>query len=276
MFKHLLVANDFSPPAMTAAAMAQQIAGEFGSKVTLINIYDPASESRETALEHLTVLREERFASVADVELAPIGHRHAEDAICGHAIAVRADLVVAGRHGHHDLGERLIGSTTERIVRHAPCSVLVAEPTRRDTLAVAKHVVACTDFSEGANHAIGVAGGLARKVGAWVTLVHVYDLVPSLHVLMEPREAHDDHSFDAVIEDKLQALQKEHLEGLPSSTAVLRDKNVVTGIVDFTNDKQADLVVVSTRGRTGVARMLLGSVAERVVRHASAHVLVVR
>lgn len=275
VFQHVLVAMDFSPPAMTAASTSQQLASALEAKVTLAYVYPP-DVSPADARARLEVLREERFSSIANVELAPIRHDHPHIAITGHAIAVGADLVVLGRHGHHDLAERLIGSTTERVVRHAPCSVLVTEPARTDTIVVAKHVLACTDFSPSSERAVHVAGEIARRFDAWVTLVHVYDLVPGLEVLLEAREAHPDHSFEAVVTAKLELLRKEVLADVPATSKVVRDKSVVTAIVDLANSSEVDLIVLSTHGRTGVTRLLLGSVAERVVRHASAPVLVVR
>jgi nucleotide-binding universal stress UspA family protein len=187
---------------------------------------------------------------------------------------MRADLIVAGRHGEHRLDERLIGSTTERMVRHAPCSVLVVHPVQREGLTSLKHIVAGTDFSDSSNPAIDAAAALAKSFEAWVTLMHVYDVVPPVPVLEDSAYAGSD--FASMCQAALEKLRAARLDGVPSTVQVLRDKSTVTALSEWADDHEVDLMVLGTHGRTGAARLLLGSVAERTVRHAPCAVMVVK
>lgn len=277
MFSRVMLATDFSVPAMQAATAARQLASAFGGRVTLAHAVSAAGPLSVTdADEALATLQVERFANLAGVERLVIEDDRAAYGICEAAKKRDTDLIVAGRHGEHGLAERFIGSTTERIARHAPCSVYVCHPARREQPVMIKHIIAATDLSEHAEPAVAAAAALAGKLDAWVTLVHVYDLLPAVELLQEPYDLHPDNSFRAVLGDKLDKVRDARLEGIPSDTLVLRNKSTVTALCDLASDKEADLIVLGTHGLTGVTRFLLGSVAERVIRHAPCSVLVVR
>ena len=120
----------------------------FGSKLSLLHAYDPKTGSKEQALEYLQTLREERCASIEQVELIAAPHRSAALATCAESMARGVDLIVAGRHGEHNLKENLLGSTTERVVRHAHCSTWVVHPATREHILQARHIAAANDLSE--------------------------------------------------------------------------------------------------------------------------------
>lgn len=276
MFERILLATDFSMSAMSAARTARDLRRAFDAKLTLLHAYDPALLAKDEAIDYLTVLRDERFAEDADIELIAAPHRSADVAICAEAMANKADLIVAGRHGEHGLGERLLGTVTERVVRHAPCSVWVAHPATREPTVLTKHIVAATDLSEASLGAIRSAAALARAFDSWVTLLHSYDVFPPLDMLRRDEAPDEPHAFGERVEQALEKLRSDHLDGVPAAAKVVRDKSAVTAICDFAANEGADLVVTGTHGRTGVPRLLIGSVAERMIRHAPCSVLVVR
>ncbi len=277
MFSRVMLATDFSVPAMQAATAARQLATAFGAELTLAHTIVPGGPiTRADAEEALTVLHEERFANMEGVERLVIESDRAAVGICDAAKERAIDLVVAGRHGEHGFAERLIGTTTERIARHAPCSVYVCHPARREQPVMLKHIILGTDLSELADPAARAAAALAKKVGAWVTITHVYDFFPAIELLQEPYDLHADASFSGILGDKLLDVQRQRFDGVPSDTRVLRDKSTVTALCELASDKEADLIVLGTHGLTGVTRLLLGSVAERVIRHAPCSVMVVR
>ena len=109
-----------------------------------------------------------------------------------------------------------------------------------------------------------------------MTLVHSYDVFPPLDMLRRDEAADEPHAFGERVEQALEKLRTEYLDRVPSGVKVLRDKSAVTAICDLAGNEGADLVVTGTHGRTGVSRLLIGSVAERVLRHAPCSVLVVR
>jgi nucleotide-binding universal stress UspA family protein len=138
-------------------------------------------------------------------------------------------------------------------------------------------VLCAVDFSRSAHDALEQAADVARRAGAQLTLVHVLDApeavgarpsVPAPAVLEE--EAHE-------LARKLEEWrgEAERLSGAPVRT-VLADGPPAAEIAHLAEAGDFDLVVTGTHGRHGMRRLLLGSVAERVVRDAPCPVLVAR
>ncbi len=277
MFQRVMLATDFSQPSMMAATAALQLANAFDGRVTLAHVVQPsAALDAAQGRDALGVLHDERFNSARDVHRLVLESDRPAYAICDAAKERNTELIVAGRHGEHNLTERLIGTTTERIARHAPCSVYVAHPGRREQPVMLKHIVVATDLSEHASSAVQAAAALAKKFDVFVTLTHVFDFFPAVELLQEPYDLHADKSFRGILGDKLGAQRKEYLSDIPADTKVLRDKSTVTALCDLASDVEADLLIAGTHGLTGVPRFLLGSVAEKLIRHAPCSVLVTR
>ncbi len=138
----------------------------------------------------------------------------------------------------------------------------------------AKHILACIDFSEQSTRALAEIGQYARANGSKVTLVHICDpqaFVPPQAVL-EPASATDESAHKA----ELAKLRDQHLGELDVELAVLADHAPAKAICEYAEQHGVDLIVVGSHGRGGMERWLIGSVAERVVRHATANVYVVR
>jgi nucleotide-binding universal stress UspA family protein len=141
-----------------------------------------------------------------------------------------------------------------------------------------KRVVVATDFSDGANRALTVAIRFAKLLGAAVDLVHVYPMAaagvmsPLPGVVQMPPPPPDvmdeiDRSLDAMAK-QIDAAGVERL------TTILQGR-AADEIVAYANRIPADLIVMGTHGRTGIRRVLLGSVAEQVLRQARCPLLVV-
>ena len=138
----------------------------------------------------------------------------------------------------------------------------------------AKHILACVDFSEQATAALAEVGEYARANGSKVTLIHVADpqsFIPPQAVL-EPPTATDRAAHEA----GLASLRDTHLADIEVTLAVVEDHAPARAICDYAAEHGVDLIVVGSHGRGGMERWLIGSVAERVVRHASVNVYVVR
>jgi universal stress protein A len=134
-------------------------------------------------------------------------------------------------------------------------------------------IVVTTDFSANSAVAIKPALAIAEKFGARVVLVHV----------LEAPSTDPDHPLTDALRD-LAEMSQEHLQEFGAreiGKRVAWTPEVATGpaylaITEVAQRYQADLIVVATHGRTGVLHLLLGSVAERVVRTATCPVLTVR
>jgi nucleotide-binding universal stress UspA family protein len=138
----------------------------------------------------------------------------------------------------------------------------------------AKHILACVDFSEHSTRSLAEVGEYARANGSKVTLIHVSDtqaFVPP-QAILEAASAADETARRA----ELTKLRHQHLADVEVEIAVLADHAPAKAICDYADGHGVDLIVVGSHGRGGVERWLIGSVAERVVRHATSNVYVVR
>jgi nucleotide-binding universal stress UspA family protein len=132
-----------------------------------------------------------------------------------------------------------------------------------------RHVLVATDFGPASERAIDTAIGLAEAAGAKITLLHVIDApypypVPlPVEMKVEARQA-------------LEKLAAVHRTPKVEIATAMREGESWRQIIAAAEELHADLIVVGSHNRRGVPRILLGSVAERVVRHAPVDVLTVR
>lgn len=142
-----------------------------------------------------------------------------------------------------------------------------------------KSILAPTDFSEHANVALKYAAALAEKLGATLHLLHVLpDVVPTGPDLMLAPALPPEY-FEATEADSLAALDKvlDPAWGRPTEvkTSVVWG-NAIDRVTEYATEKKIELIVVATHGRTGLSHVLLGSVAESIIRQAPCPVLTVR
>jgi nucleotide-binding universal stress UspA family protein len=273
-FTRILCAVDFQPASGEGLKLATTLArvgaaleictvverermvAELGDWPAAAQLIAELAASAETQLE---ARRRETATLVPDVQAVSLGGASAWNAIVKEAERFGADLVVmgAGARAH------LLGSVAERVARHAPCSVLVvagpAPPLAR--------VLGAVDFSPPSRLAMLAAGDVAAERGATLALVHVVS-APGPELAAMAR---------AGAEDRLRAWAAEVAPRAGTKVEwSVGDGPVADGILERARAGGHDLVVLGTHGRTGIARALLGSVAERVIRRAERAVLVVR
>ncbi len=185
-----------------------------------------------------------------------------------------ASLVVVGSHGSTVLRHALLGGVAEKVVRHAVGPVLIAR-----ACAATGVVVAGTDFSDAALPAITAGAAEARRLGGTLTVVHSVHMGPM--VVAEPAlgayppapTPEQRHEVTAGATRRLDEALKR--VGATANRSVAEEPPP-TALVRRAEELGAQLVVVGSHGRTGLRRLLLGSVAEAVVRNAPCSVLVVR
>lgn len=298
----ILVPTDFSPPSLKALEYARALATQFRATLHLIHVFDVQFEP-PTRLAHFATdaqiergLRR-RLHSVA-AEVAPAirkAHAHVRigkpfQEVAKAAARLNADLIVIATHGYTGLKHALLGSTAERIVRHAPCPVLVVRENEREFVAPRRtatkadgarlrlaHIVVPTDFSENSRDALAYAIALAKRFGAKLTLLNAiypqYYATNADYLPFDYAELIGDTRTWAKTEmDEL--IRTTSFQGVSFNTRI-DDGHPVQNIVDFAAKGGADLIVTSTHGRTGLKHVLIGSTAEQVVRHAKCPVLVV-
>ena len=143
-----------------------------------------------------------------------------------------------------------------------------------------KRILVPTDFSETADKALVYAKDLATRIGASLHLVHVFKdpyavaaYTPEVYTPV-PAEVRE-RAMEEVRERLLERLDADEEQQFRGSRGIVRGL-VAPQIVDYAATQDIDLIVIGTHGRRGVAHLLLGSVAEHVVRTAACPVLTVR
>lgn len=215
--------------------------------------------------------------AAASIEHA-VEEGRAASAIVAEAKRWEADLVVAGSRGHGPIEAVLLGSVAAEVVDHAPCPVLVARSGRVRASIVAE------DGSNGAATARATLiafPGLAGDSVCVTSVVHVAAPASSGITATVRETARAEHAKEVAaawkdcetVSDRAAAALE--AAGIPASTAV-REGDPAHEILGQAQDLGADLIVLGSRGRTGLARVLLGSVARNVLLHAPMSVLVAR
>ncbi len=137
-----------------------------------------------------------------------------------------------------------------------------------------KRICCATDFSEPSRLALEEAARLAGRFQAELTVLHVFEeRAVSPEILLSKYE-----QALPELEEKMASCQREaeRISGRPVRTVILTGNSAALEIGRFAHDGSFDLLVVGTHGRTGLPRVVLGSVAERAVREAECSVLVAR
>ncbi len=138
-----------------------------------------------------------------------------------------------------------------------------------------------TDFSDISDEALRAAALYAKMFKARVLVTHVFDPTPNVPPVVWSRPDLLDRSvrleIEAAIRETLTGKTAELLKGVPEvELSVIQHPSPGRALVEMAEDESADLLILGSHGRSGLSRAFLGSVAERVVRHAPCPVLVVR
>jgi nucleotide-binding universal stress UspA family protein len=204
------------------------------------------------------------------------GKPHVE--ICQLAADLDADLIIIGTRGQTGLRHLALGSTAERVVRHAPCPVLVSHSLgKRRPPSSFKKILVPTDFSSCSTAGLETAKDLAVAFGAKLLLshsvdLHYYNTNPEYSIYDYP--AVFDAAKSAAREQLEEAVTELRKNGF-SAEGVLEFGHAGAAICQEAEKLGATLIVTSTHGHTGLKHVFLGSTAEYVVRHATSPVLVV-
>ena len=265
---HVVIAEAIEIPEVISAVP--------GTPLAFVDVADIESEIRAQAGRTVETARERIAASGLTAEGRVLAGRTATR-LADEAAAIGADLIVVGSRGHGTIETMVLGSVSAELVEHAPTPVLVA---RRPS---AERVALAWDGSAGARAAADLLRTWPLFAGSAVRVVTVTDvgppwwtgfgesspsLVPMYLDAAEAARGRDRALAKAMTDDLRRA-------GIRAD-AEPREGDPADQIVAAARDGAADLVVMGTRGRTGLARLVLGSVARNVATHAPCSVLVVR
>jgi nucleotide-binding universal stress UspA family protein len=223
-------------------------------------------------------LLDERIRSVTERDpqavdrFVEVGLDYAE--VVKRAEAYAPQLLVVGSIGRSGLARALLGSVATKIVRYAHCPVLVVRPARAKGV-----VLAATDMSDASMHAVKAAAEEAKQRGAELAVAYAIDFRAAA-LLGEigsffggVAQANDVTTLIDTTRTALEAWLG--TQGVKAQAVVLNGSAAAV-VCEHADKIGAELVVVGTHGRTGLARLALGSVAEGIIRHAPCSAYAVR
>jgi len=215
----------------------------------------------------------------SDLDIEPVLLRgRPASLIVDEARDMPADLIVVGHRGQGRWASALLGSVSAEIVDQAPCPVLVARDDRIGP------VVLADDGSPHARAAETMMTECPLFAGLPISVVSVVEVAfpdvaavaPLLYADAIDTFARSSEAATASMEaTSAAAVDRLRASGLDAE-AVVREGDPAREIVAVARERQAGVVVVGTRGQTGLQRLILGSVAKKVLLHAPCSVLVVR
>jgi nucleotide-binding universal stress UspA family protein len=294
MFKKILHPTDFSDVAFQAFEQAIVLARLYKADLEILHAvvlheYDPKTVKQGVKLlnkawEALKPELEIRMREMAkktgmggDACSPVLKHGFgAGDVIIQEALDTGAGLIVMGTHGHSPVRHFFLGSVAEKVVRYAPCPVMVLG--RQDEMhGRFDNILLPVDFSEASHKAAEIAVNLAEINGATIHLLHVYqDIVPPKHYAYMERAFQWDPGLKQRGEEALVKFMAKHAPKIGQMISHLAEGRIARSIVDFSQSRPVDLIVMGTAGLTGVHHFMLGSTTEKVLRKASVPVLTVR
>jgi len=276
--KKILVPTDFSKPAVLATEVAADIARKSGAELILLHVVEGASEGsfniegeatysgdwqdKIFTLKLIEKAKKQLEKATNDTKLSDVKVRtelkmgspyHGMNAIISER---KVDLVVMGTSGKSDLEQAIIGSNTEKVVRHAHCPVLTVhnKPIRKEF----KNIVYATSMEKDEE----IFSKIVRRTQ------QLYDATVHLVRINTP----GNFQRDAVVKKYMQDFAKK-LQLKNYTINVFNDVSEEEGIVYFADSIEADMIAMATHGRTGFAHVLAGSIAEDVVSHSRRPVL---
>ena len=277
--KTILVPTDFSKQAQIAVDVASDIARHANAELILLHVIEEATgssfnvegqvstneESWENKLFNMRLIEKGKKQLAKLVEdTKSKGVKVRQELRLGtpfHGMRTiitdrKVDLVVMGTAGRTKLEEAIIGSNTEKVVRHSRCPVLTVhkKPANSDF----KSIVYATAMSKDEELFARIIRQTQQLYGSTIHLVRI--------------NTPGNFQRDAIVRRYMQDFAKK-LQLKNYTINVFNDMSEEEGIVYFADSINADLIAMATHGRTGFAHVLAGSIAEDVVSHAKRPVL---
>jgi nucleotide-binding universal stress UspA family protein len=276
--KKILVPTDFSKPAQIAVDVAANIAKKANAEIVLLHVVEEVTgdsfniegeveisgnwENKIFTMRLIEKAKKQLAKLVEETKALGVKVRH-ELRLGTPFHGMRTiitdqdvDLVVMGTSGHSKLEEMIIGTNTEKVVRHSKCPVLTVhkKPSSSDF----KNIVYATSMSKEEEVFSKIVKETQKLHNSTIHLVRV--------------NTPGNFQRDAVVKSYMQDFAKK-LQLKNYTVNVFNDLTEEEGIIYFAESINADLIAMATHGRTGFAHVIAGSIAEEVVSHSKRPVL---
>jgi nucleotide-binding universal stress UspA family protein len=298
MLTKIVVPLDQSSLAEDALGCALALARATDAGIDLVLVHDPfgatgyddmpsTSQRRADEEAYLDRIAHELQSGASIRATRAVERGVPAEMICRHATDVGADLIVMTSHGRTGFNRAWLGSVADGVIREAGIPVLLlrsteaSRPARRERLFA--HVLVLIDTSAESEAIIDDALSVARAGDGHITLLHIVQPVPLVipeygtPITGAPGVADVELTERVAAEarEKLGALAVRVSQGVDVNTAVVTDTRIALAILDFAAQTAADLVALTTRGR-GASRLIVGSIADKVLRGSNLPVLIKR
>lgn len=298
--RRILVATDYSPAARRALEIGCTVANKFGAELHLLHVVAeptplivPEGVWVEPKAILATLARNSQIALVEKtkgLQLEPIVQvvrvvkiGNPSDQIRKYADEQHVDLIIMGTQGHRGLSRILLGSVAEKTVRIAASPVITVhapssgpDGDEQESFTPFRRILVATDFSLPAARARDLAWSIATKFGAELHLLNVVveplPLPGPNGTWIRPEQQTPTYVNDALrtLENEVKAIE------LQPGLVVVRAVKVgypIEAIQQYVTDHQIDLIALGTQGHRGLSNLLLGSIAEKIVRIGACPVL---
>ncbi len=275
MIKNILVPTDFSKCSVYAVKVAAQLAKKLDATVHLLHVietpvvaYDAgmvnfeslpqAMFMKELADDNLKNLLSESFLKGIKIE-SKIEYDAIYKRINQYVEDQKVDLIVMGSHGAKGFNEIVLGSNAERVVRYSSCPVLTVKQEYANF--DVKNILIASNFYNEADTMFKAFKQFTALFNADLHFVRVntpinFETTPESHEKM----------------DKF--ARRHHIEEY--SFGIYNDQTEEDGILNYADEINADLLVMGTHGRTGLAHLIKGSIAEDLLNHSKRAVLSIK
>ena len=295
--KNILLPRDFSDCSNRAVPHAFDLAQR--TDATLHIFYaevlhgDPfaafpsSGSSKKDLRKRLKEATEEHSPSSIDADSMQVKHAVGRDvaaapAILTYAAGQNIDAIVMGTHGRRGVRRMMLGSVAEEVVRQSLCPVLTVGRQRKERPSEKPRIerlLVPVDFSKHARKAVGQAKALAAFYRARLDLLHVVEeaLYPTFYDVGGTTSFYEAQpEIEKRAHQELEATYRE--AGGPEGEVHLtvRPGRAAPAIAHYAEEEETDMVIIPTHGRTGVDRLLIGSVTEKVMRLAPCPVFTVK
>jgi nucleotide-binding universal stress UspA family protein len=281
MINKILLPTDFSHTSMSAFKFAEDFANQSNSEIHLLHIVETPSGSyggsfnTEGEVDHASspedlIFTKSLMGSVNKKIHAmkdQARHKHVEfhahvelgspfKSIRNYSDHRKIDLMIVGSKGTHNMGEEIVGSNAERLVRHSKMPVIVVKSYEGELSM--RNIVLASEFNEDLSSIVPIIKEVQRLFGSNIHLLRVNT----------PNDFHTSRTMKKMMND---FVKKHNLDN--TTVNIYSDIIEEDGIIYFADEINADMIMIPTHGRKGLMHLLSGSVAEDVVNHSKRPVM---
>ena len=294
--KTVLHPTDFSPESQHAFQYAYELAERRDAELHLLHVAtflgdDPLRTAFDVSLDEDEFYKQvhdeadekmKELIETVETSSVPVRRVHSRGTapapvITEYAEKQNIDVIVMGTEGRRGVSRLVMGSVAAEVVRNAPCTVFTVRDGATEMPSGVERVLTPVDLSEFSRPLLRAARDLTASLNASLDVLHVVEPLPFPVPLVGAVTIHD------LIPDPIDQAKRqldrlvETSGGLPVSTSThVAEGHAATTIAEEAEKNDVDLIVMSSHGRTGAERVVLGSVTARVVRRAPCPVCVVR